>query len=135
LWQDSRRSDESAVSHGLRLVQLGPRGARVNGRALLLQGQEVEHCSDADAREMRHKGVNLWLVPAQEASRRLWDQADRLGFFIVGRVASSRDYPLIQQLDRQTSCLGWVVPEIEPFRGCHGFLGMWASGPNGGAPA
>src|SRR5262249_21584482 len=78
LWQDGSREDRVTVSHGLRQIQLGPRGLRVNGRPLTLRGREVGHLSDDEALALRRGGYNLLLAPA-EAAALLWDTADRLG--------------------------------------------------------
>jgi hypothetical protein len=112
LWQDGARQDRVTVSHGLRQIQLGPRGLRVNGRPLALRGREVDRLSDDEARALRRAGCNLLVVSAAEATVPLWDTADRLGFLVLGRVADAGEETRrrLAGLDRHPSCLGWLVP-------------------------
>lgn len=112
LWQDGARQDRVTLSHGLRQIQLGPRGLRVNGRPLTLRGREVGRLSDDEALALRRAGCNLLVAPASEATASLWDTADRLGFLVLGRVADADEETLrrLADLDRHPSCLGWLAP-------------------------
>jgi hypothetical protein len=112
LWQDGARCDRVTVSHGLRQIQLGPHGLRVNGRPLTLRGRAADHLSDDEALALRRAGCNLLVAPADEAAAPLWDTADRLGFLVLGRVADAGEEALrrLAGLDRHPSCLGWLVP-------------------------
>jgi len=38
LWQDEQLCERVQLSHGLRVITLGPRGIRVNGRQITLEG-------------------------------------------------------------------------------------------------
>jgi hypothetical protein len=119
LWQDGARQDRVTVSHGLRQIQIGPRGLRVNGRPLALRGREVDRLSDDEALALRRAGYNLLLAPAAEAAAPLWDTADRLGFLVLGRVADADEEALrrLADLDRHPSCLGWLLPAPGDLRG------------------
>jgi hypothetical protein len=112
LWQDGARQDRVTVSHGLRHIQFGPRGLRVNGRPLTLRGREVDRLSDDEALALRRAGYNLLVAPASEAAASLWDTAARLGFLVLGRVTHADEGTLrrLADLDRHPSCLGWLVP-------------------------
>ncbi len=119
LWQDGSRADRVTVSHGLRQIQLGPRGLRVNGRPLTLRGREADRLSEDEALALRRVGCNLLVAPATEAAAPLWDTADRLGFLVLGRVADADEETLrrLADLDRHPSCLGWLVPAPGELRG------------------
>jgi hypothetical protein len=119
LWQDGARQDRVTVSHGLRQIQLGPRGLRVNGRPLTLRGREVDRLSDDEALTLRRAGYNLLVAPAAGAAAPLWDTADRLGFLVLGRVADADEDTLrrLADLDRHPCCLGWLVPAQGDLRG------------------
>jgi hypothetical protein len=112
LWQDGARQDRVTVSHGLRQIQLGPRGLRVNGRPLTLRGREADRLTDDEALALHRAGYNLLVAPAAEAAAPLWDTADRIGFLVLGRVADADEGALrrLAELDRHPSCLGWLAP-------------------------
>jgi hypothetical protein len=112
LWQDGARADRTTVSHGLRSLSLGPRGLRVNGRPLTLRGRAAERLTDDEALGQRRAGCNLLVAPAEDATAPLWDTADRLGFFVLGRLTDGDDEALrrLAELERHPCCLGWLVP-------------------------
>ncbi|HEY7423875.1 MAG TPA: hypothetical protein VH682_06480, partial [Gemmataceae bacterium] len=115
LWQDDQRSDRLTLSHGLRSIHLDERGLRVNGRRLTLRGQSVTACSEEDALALRQAGCNLLIAPVEESTLSLWEQADRLGFLMVGRVPEDGQPARrhLETLSRHASCLGWLVEEGE----------------------
>jgi hypothetical protein len=116
LWQDGRRCDRVTLSHGLRSFHLGEGGLRVNSRPLILRGRCVSECSDADALALRQSGCNLLVAPVAADTLSLWEQGDRFGFFVFGRVQddSAQTRRHLQILSRHTSCLGWLVEEGTP---------------------
>jgi hypothetical protein len=121
LWQDGRRCDQAAMSRGLRSLALRPDGLRVNGRALALRGRAVTACDDAEALALRRAGCNLLLAPLTasplprgergrgEGAAPLWERADRLGFFILGRPADAADARLLDELSSHPSHLGLLL--------------------------
>jgi hypothetical protein len=115
LWQDDQRCDRLMLSHGLRSFHLDERGLRVNGRRLTLRGQSVTACSEEEALALRQAGRNLLIAPVGEDTLPLWEQADRLGFLMLGRVADdgqpARQH--LEMLSRHASCFGWLVEEGE----------------------
>jgi hypothetical protein len=113
LWQDGARCDRVTLSHGLRSLNLGPRGLRVNGKPLTLRGLEADRLSDEEALALRRAGRNLLVAPAAAAT--LWDTADRLGFLVLGRVSDAGEETLcrLAELQRHPSCLGWLVTSGE----------------------
>jgi hypothetical protein len=108
LWQDGVRADVVTLRYGLRRVSLGPRGLRVNGRPLTLRGRELTSLDEAEALSLREFGYNSLLVPVSEGSRHVWDVADQIGFFVLGKVGQGSDAALTGELARYSSCLGWL---------------------------
>jgi hypothetical protein len=107
LWQDGRRCDRVLVRHGLRTVTLGSRGLRVNGKALVLRGQALSSCSEAEALELRRTGHNLVVAEPDEA---IWEVADRVGLFVLGRLTGPPDEGgKVEALAAHPSALGWLV--------------------------
>jgi hypothetical protein len=107
----------------------------VNGQPFVLRGRQVEQCSEAEALAMRRAGINLWLVRLQDHTAGVWELADRLGFFVLGQVVRVDEDALAVRLEQHSSCLGWLVPAIEPFRGLRGLLGIWADDPAAAVPS
>jgi hypothetical protein len=123
LWQDGACCDRVALRHGLRAVRLGPAGLRVNGRPLTLHGQSLTACTDAEGFTLRQAGVNLLVAPIAGVTLPLWELADRLGFFVLGRLAASATIPdHVPQLATHSGCLGWLLdaraslPSVELLR-------------------
>jgi hypothetical protein len=117
LWQDGVCCEVVSVRHGLRHVSLGPRGMRLNGRPIHLKGRTVQQqqaCDDEQALALRQAGYNLLLVPVRKESLPVWEVADRLGFFVLGRVGSREQAELAGHLTGHPSCLGWLLTETGP---------------------
>jgi hypothetical protein len=99
------------ISHGLRILTLGDHAWRLNSRSFHVHGVRRTELAEQDARQLRAEGVNTLVAPVSPTSARLWDDADRLGFFVIGEIAD--DGPSLQQalsLRRCASCLGWLIP-------------------------
>ena len=109
LWQDGVRCEVAPVRHGLRHISVGPRGLRLNGRAITLRGREAATCSDGEALALRLQGYNLLVAPASNASRHIWEMADRLGFFVLGRIDNREQAALTPFLSSHPCCLGWLL--------------------------
>ncbi len=92
LWEDGQRCDEAPLRRGLRRILLGPHGLRVNGQTLALRGRSVTACDETEATALRRAGYNLLLAPAETG---LWDLADRIGFFVLGRLREPDEAPLV----------------------------------------
>jgi hypothetical protein len=115
LWQDGIRCEVVPVRHGLRTVGLGPRGLRLNSKPIRLRGKEVSGCTEVEALALREKGYNLLVTTVGEESRRVWEMADRMGFFVLGRVSRPEQAGLTQHLTGHPSCLGWLLSgEVVP---------------------
>jgi hypothetical protein len=114
LWQDGVRCEVVPVRHGLRHLNLGPRGLRLNGRPLHLCGREVRTLGEEEALALRKEGYNLLLAPVAEESRHLWDLADRLGFLVLGRIVERDKSALTAVLARHPCCLGWLLTSEPP---------------------
>jgi hypothetical protein len=121
LWQGGRRLYAVRMSHGLRALQLGPRGLRWNGQPLMLRGAASEKLSEAEALRLHQAGSNTVLLPLpdsflelSQASRQVadgeslvrlalgvaadedkthnkLDTADRYGFLVLARVPNNAE--------------------------------------------
>jgi hypothetical protein len=109
LWQDGVRCETMQVCHGLRDVAIGASGLRLNGRPLRLRGREVQSLSEEEALALRQEGYNLLLTPVGEDSRHIWELADQVGFFVLGKVGEGCDAALTAGLARHSSCVGWLL--------------------------
>jgi hypothetical protein len=112
LWEEGRRADVVQVCHGLRLLGLGPRGLRVNGRPLTLRGRALDDCDASLPARLRRQGVNLMVLPVREELLWCWYAAAVNGLFVLGRLASEEDAvdARLSALAAMPSCLGWLVP-------------------------
>jgi hypothetical protein len=118
LWQDGVCCDRATLRHGLRAITFGPRGLRVNGKPLDLSGRVVARSLDESAAQaLRQEGCNLLVTDV--AAEEVWEAADRLGFFVLGRVPGGTDDILRRAINmaRHPCSLGWLVPEGADFRG------------------
>jgi hypothetical protein len=103
LWQDGTRCDQRTIRHGLRLLTLGSRGLRLNGRPLRLRGcQPPGVC---DVRDLRSRGCNIVVAEAAEG---LCDAADRLGLFVLA-PATTPDRSEVRRLVAHPCFLGWLL--------------------------
>ena len=104
---------------GLRSVQLGAGGFRIERRPLRLNGVRRQRLDDAAA--LRQAGVNAIVCPVTPETLAVWSDADAWGFFVLGEL-SAESLPLVQELEAHASCLGWIVdPAIAPPAG---FVGV-----------
>lgn len=111
LWEDGTACDQGIVSHGLRLLQLSGRGLRLNGRSLALRAKSVAALTTESAPSLRQEGWNTLLVPVAVETLEVWSEADRLGFFVLGRLESETSVRQAQELSGHPCCLGWVVSD------------------------
>jgi hypothetical protein len=107
LWEDGRLCDRAELLHGFRSVVVGPRGLRVNGGAMWLKGRSVARLDETDALALRGDGVNLVVAPL--TGTQIWDLADRIGFFVIGRLAGDDDANRAEAVAARPSCLGWML--------------------------
>jgi hypothetical protein len=109
LWQDEELCERVQLSHGLRVITLGPRGIRINGRPLMAQGIRGSQFSEEELINQHKAGCNLLLVPVSTQTLPLWDAADRLGFLMLGQIGDRETWELAGTLRQHPSCLGWVI--------------------------
>jgi hypothetical protein len=109
LWQAGQLCDQVQIIHGLRRFNLGPQGLRWNGRPLTLRGAICSSCQPDDALRLRRAGGNLLFAPVGAGNSVLWENADRLGFLVLGRVADRNGLAESLTLGGHISCLGWVL--------------------------
>jgi hypothetical protein len=107
LWQDGQRSEVIQVQHGLRSLAISPRGLRLNGAPIQLHGREVTALDETSALALREAGYNLVVVSLNTATHLVWEMADRIGLFVLGRLAGPTAPP--DQLAGHPSCLGWLI--------------------------
>lgn len=109
LWQDGECCDVVQLSHGSRVVTLGPTGLRLNARPLTLRGVAEPPVSEGEARRLHREGCNALLVPVVSANGSVWDTADRFGFVVLGQVTEKAGLHRAYQLMERPSPLGWVL--------------------------
>jgi hypothetical protein len=111
LWQDGQLADRAQLHHGLRQLQLGPRGLRVNGRLLVLRGIPYESLFPEQIPALRAGGCNTLVVPLGHETLPVWDAADRYGFLVLARFGEDdrETAQLLLELRRHPSCLGWLA--------------------------
>src|SRR5260370_18508001 len=86
LWQDEQLCERVQLSHGLRVLTLGPRGIRVNGRQFIIEGVRGDRFSEEELVHLRQAGCNLLLTSVTARTLRLWEAAHRLGFLILAPI-------------------------------------------------
>lgn len=110
LWEGDERCDQIVLRHGIRVVQFGERGLRLNGKALALQGVACQSFTEADARRWHAEGINLVMIPARDDIMDLWKLSDRFGLLMLGRIDAPHQWPRwAQASQRYPSFLGCVT--------------------------
>lgn len=114
LWQEDAMCDHAAIHHGIRRVQLTPKGLRVNGLQYLLRGRTLTHLSESDAQQLRARGINTILTNLTDAGLDVWRAADRLGFFVLGMSDEPTRFVQWQhEISGHASALGWIFNRTE----------------------
>lgn len=112
LWDGERLVTRVQVQCGLRQFHHGPHGLRLNGKLLTLNGCAVNSLDETSAQRLREEGHNLLVVPLRADTLTVWEEAERWGFLVLGRV---EDSPTTEELktfvQRRASWLGWLAPE------------------------
>jgi hypothetical protein len=112
LWQNGHRTDQRRLQTGLRQLQLGPSGLRLNGRPFFIRGAECSNVSHEHLRALHQSGINTLAVPSENAASSIWDLADQMGFFVLARLHSGNQ---IQAGLGHPSFMGWIVsPDSRP---------------------
>ncbi len=110
LWQDGERVEQIRLRHGIRSVQLGPQGLRVNGKPFSAQGVIVPSFTEENAQRWHADGINLVMIPARDENIELLALSDRLGLFVLGRIEEGHQWPRWPLACRRyPSFLGCVV--------------------------
>jgi hypothetical protein len=109
LWQTDQCCDRVEVWHGLRVIRLGPRGLKMNGKLLTLEGMVRDGMTADEARHWHDAGCNALL--AGVGAEELWGVADRYGFLMLGRVRARADVSRAVALRKHISCLGWLLDQ------------------------
>src|SRR5437588_4159307 len=109
LWQSGQLCDQVRTSHGLFFLKLAHQGLRWNGRPMTLAGVERCRLTEAEALAVRQEGYNTLLAPVSADSVALCGLADKLGMFVLARLASKGDYAHAHALEGHVSLLGFVL--------------------------
>ena len=110
LWQDGERVEQIWLRHGIRAVQLGEKGLRINGQPGNLQGMFASTFTEEQARRWHGDGVNLVVLPATDESVELLRHSDRCGLFVLGRIDTPHQWPRWgRACQRHPSYLGCVL--------------------------
>ena len=114
LWEEGQRCEQISLRHGIRAVQLGVQGVRVNGTPMRLSGVVAETFTEEDARRWHDEGINLVLIPARDENMNLWRLSDRFGLFVLGRIDEAHQWPRWPMAShRHPSNLGCVLsPQV-----------------------
>jgi hypothetical protein len=111
LWEDGQLRERITAHHGLRSLSLGPRGLHLNGHPLALRGRVATALTEAEAAALHRAGYNLLVVPVETAALPLWDLADRLGFLVLGQLATGDEAEdLLAPLSQRPCCFGFLLP-------------------------
>lgn len=110
LLQDGASCERRAVRQGIRRLQLTSKGLRLNGKPFALRGKVVEPTkSPEELAHLRTRGYNALLTIVDDPGIGLWDQADRLGFFMLGTASdSSRFLEHRNDVAEHPSNFGWI---------------------------
>jgi len=109
LFQGKEHCDTVQIACSLRTLQLGPRGLRLTGRPLVLNGVSTSEYSEAKLRTLHQAGYNTLVVPPGPDITRWCELADRFGFFILGRIKNKADVKSRDLRSSSPSILGWLV--------------------------
>jgi hypothetical protein len=102
---------EATISRGIRHVALGKQGLQLNGVPFRLNAVSCETLDEVRAREWRAADVNTLLVPVRPDTADVWEAADRIGFFVLGRLDDTEGCRELAWSRRfHASCLGWLLP-------------------------
>lgn len=115
LWhQETLLDRRSDIAFGLYQLLLRKERLTLNGRRFAVHGLAARHLDAALAEDLREVGINLLWSTATLDNEALWEQAERLGFFVLGELAGSDDDVLWQVESghaRRISSFGWVLPQ------------------------
>jgi hypothetical protein len=97
---------------GLRSIQLGPDGFRIEQKPLHLKAVRRDRLDDAA--QLRQAGVNTIVCPVLAQSTSVWADADVWGFFVIGEL-SADSLSMVTGLENHASRLGWICPpDLDP---------------------
>jgi hypothetical protein len=112
LWQNGLPGERCAISHGIRSMQLTPKGLRLNGRPCVLRVKQAEpSCSEAELRALQSAGVNAVITSIAESDGlELWNRADRVGLFVIGYSEQSSAAFVLRrnELEKHPCAIAWV---------------------------
>jgi len=114
LWHGGRMLESVRVAHGLRQLILRKEKLLLNGRRFPLRGLKCAGLSTDEAHLWREASLNVLLVQARTDNALVWEEAERLGFFVLGELDGADDDVLWRveaEHSRRTSCLGWLLPQ------------------------
>jgi hypothetical protein len=132
LWEGSVRCDCVQICRGLRVLTLGPHGWRVNGKLLPFRGAIRDDLSTVAAEKLRKVRTNCLIVPVSpDTAPSVWEQSDRLGFVMLGRIAAEAEISLAWSMKDHPSVLGWIIePELLEDPVLHNVAGLYPTAEN-----
>jgi hypothetical protein len=109
LWQGDQRCDVVKITRGLRTIQLGPQGMRINGSLTTIRGLVCKECSEEKAYQLYQRGYNTLVVPITTETAHLAELGDRYGFLVLGQLTSMDQISVAQPLAGHPCWLGWLL--------------------------
>lgn len=131
LWEAGQLVDSTPLHYAVYVLSWEEDRVFVNDEPLTPNLREVAALDEAVARRLRKEGVNVVLLPADQAAA--WELADRLGLFLMGMLPADGALPA-DLMDRSVRpcCLGWVYSSPEsplPDEPIPGLFGLRSSEP------
>jgi hypothetical protein len=111
IWQRDDMLEQQTVQVGFIGWGLGTRGLRVNGQYVDLKAAVIAGLDENNAPRLRDTQVNCVVVDVRESQKSTWDNADRFGFFVLGRIRNLADWDRARSLEGRPSCLGWILEQ------------------------
>ncbi len=109
LWQDGRLIEQVDISHGSRVLDIGPKGLTLNGKPIPLRGICRSFWFEEELLQLRREGFSCVLAPAE--SMGLCESADRVGMFVMARFASSDAMKSFDCGGHNPSMVGFLVAQ------------------------
>ncbi len=115
LWDGDKRLARGTLTHGLRSVQLTPKGLRWNGKPFHLRGIEgigFEKLTESEVARLRDNGINAVVPGYGDGDIELLSLADKVGFVVLLQFKDFAEFHSLLPLALHPSVLGWVGHHI-----------------------
>ncbi|MGF1582491.1 MAG: hypothetical protein ACFCD0_24470 [Gemmataceae bacterium] len=111
LWEGEECLARGKLTHGLRSIQMTPRGLRWNGKPMVLRGTVVDEVTELDLVGLREAGFNAIVLTKSARNLETTALADKYGIVILVQLQSLDELDWLHPLASYASVLGWIVPE------------------------